>query len=90
MGKPGHGRQWPAVLAAMGLMCSCTAGQQALESQPVRSEPGPGWRVSLELSGGFAGVAQEFSADSATTTLLAADPNKRIEADRPLDRPRTA
>ena len=24
MGKPGHGRQWPAVLAAMGLMCSCT------------------------------------------------------------------
>jgi hypothetical protein len=37
----------------------------------------PEWRISVTVDGGFAGLVQQFSADSSSTSLVAEDKKNR-------------
>jgi hypothetical protein len=80
-----HSFGFPALAALCFGATACMSGAPA---EPV-SVPAPDamWKVSVSVQGGIAGIDQQFTTDSGSTTLLVVDAVRNTRADVLLTAP---
>ena len=73
-----------ALLVALCFHAACTAGGPSASSAKASSVGSSTWQLSVTVDGGLAGLAQRFSTDSDSKSILAIDLARGTRAIRSL------